>query len=327
MGKAWRPAETERSLFDLHGIIAAEGVGGARRLARTKGEIACVQAATAVLAVPATRRDRAFANVIVPSLPHKSLDRQGVTTWRHEGREATVTWTGGRRADGRPAGIPYGAKARLILLYLHSEVLRTGSPVASLGPTMHAWLRAMSGRPVGGMTYRLVAERLGRILSNRLSLTWNAGFAAPEAVTMADDLIAVPEDPGAAGSGGGGGEWVEGAPPLSIRLGDAFFRNLQSDAVAVRVSALRQISDNSLAIDLYVLLCRRLPRLDAPEEIPWSAIASRFGATYQVVRQMRQRYVEALRLALAVYPQAQVDITEDGLILHPSAPPLPHVDG
>jgi hypothetical protein len=36
--------------------------------------------------------------------------------------------------------------------------------------------------------------------------------------------------------------------------------------------------------------------------------------------------LDALRLALAVYPEAQVDVFPEGLVLHPSPPAVPKAE-
>ena len=51
----------------------------------------------------------------------------------------------------KPFGIPDGARARLILLYLQSEATRTGSREVEIGRSMRAWMERM-GLSVGGET-------------------------------------------------------------------------------------------------------------------------------------------------------------------------------
>lgn len=45
-------------------------------------------------------------------------------------------------------------------------------------------------------------------------------------------------------------------------------------------------------------------------------------SVYSNVRAFRQRFLHGLDMALAVYPQARVEIESKGLLLHPSAPPI-----
>jgi hypothetical protein len=91
----------------------------------------------------------------------------------------------------------------------------------------------------------------------------------------------------------------------------------------VREEALKAIGTRSLAIDVYIWLAYRLHSLSKPTPITWAAIHAQFGAGFRMVRQIKPTFVDALQLALAVYPEARVDIVKEGVILHPSAPAIP----
>lgn len=58
--------------------------------------------------------------------------------------------------------------ARLILLYLQTEAVRTNDPEVELGRSMHAWLSRM-GISAGGKNYKLVGEQARRISACRLT--------------------------------------------------------------------------------------------------------------------------------------------------------------
>jgi len=86
---------------------------------------------------------------------------------------------------------------------------------------------------------------------------------------------------------------------------------------------LRAIGTRSLAIDVYIWLAYRLHALAKPTPVTWSAIHAQFGAGFKLVRQIKPTFIEALQLALAVYPEARVDIEREGVVLHPSLPAIP----
>ena len=76
------------------------------------------------------------------ALPHRRLpDEQG---WQITGERVTLVVEPGMKAGpaGKPIhiGVPYGSRARLILLYLQSEALRTGSREVELGKSLRGWL-------------------------------------------------------------------------------------------------------------------------------------------------------------------------------------------
>src|SRR5690242_18621210 len=56
--------------------------------------------------------------------------------------------------------------------------------------------------------------------------------------------------------------------------------------------------------------------------ISWLSLFKQFGSNYKEVRKWRERFVNSLAVALAAYPEARVSVEEEGLILHPSRPPI-----
>jgi hypothetical protein len=82
-----------------------------------------------------------------------------------------------------------------------------------------------------------------------------------------------------------------------------------------------------MTIDLYVWLAYRLHALSKPTPLSWAAIATQFGAGFQRQRDLKPRFIEALKLALAVYPEAKVEIDDrTGMILYPSSPAVPKTE-
>jgi hypothetical protein len=98
---------------------------------------------------------------------------------------------------------------------------------------------------------------------------------------------------------------------------------LKEHPVPVREEAIRAISTRSLAIDVYIWLAYRLHSLGKPTPVSWTAIHAQFGAGFKLARQIKPTFLEALKLALAVYPEAQVEPGANGITLHPSAPAVP----
>src|ERR1700749_4845137 len=86
------------------------------------------------------------------ALPHKRLpDHEG---GQIEGERVGLIVEPGMRmgADGGkpiPVGVPFGSRARLILLYLQSEALRTGSREVRLGRSLRDWFGRMGIVPAG----------------------------------------------------------------------------------------------------------------------------------------------------------------------------------
>ena len=53
-----------------------------------------------------------------------------------------------------------------------------------------------------------------------------------------------------------------------------------------------------------------------PLPVSWVALHAQFGAGCQLVRKIKPSLTDALRLTLAVYPEARVDVEPGGFLLH-----------
>ena len=70
----------------------------------------------------------------------------------------------------------------------------------------------------------------------------------------------------------------------------------------------------------------RLHSLAKPTSVSWMAVHGQFGAGFRLVRQIKPTFIEALNMALAVYPEARVNADKQGFILHPSPPAVPKTE-
>jgi Plasmid encoded RepA protein len=92
-----------------------------------------------------------------------------------------------------------------------------------------------------------------------------------------------------------------------------FYEALRRHPIPLREAATRELRDRSMSIDLYVWLAFRLHSLAGPTRISWVGIHGQFGSGYAELRHFRPRFAEALAAAVAAYPEARVDLGEDGL--------------
>ena len=214
--------------------------------------------------------------------------------------------------------MPYGSIARLILLYLQTEAIRTNSPEVELGRSMKSWMSRMS-LTTGGRTYQLVTEQARRISACRLTFFTdreNGGEGRHNGAFVQDAISFA-------------GVADDNQPSLwqdRVRLDPGFWRSLREHPVPVREEAIRAIGTRSLAIDVYIWLAYRLHALSRRTPVTWAALHGQFGAGFRLVRQIKPTFLEALSLALAVYPEARVDTERDGIVLHPSPPAVPRAE-
>jgi hypothetical protein len=299
---------------EVHQLILREGIENARRFVGTRAERQALEAAGAVLADEVSRLGITHAGFAMTSLPHKRIEEP---LWRRQGYRTTLLVEAGRTASGGWIGVPYGSMARLILLYLQTEAVRTNDPEVELGRSMHAWLSRM-GIPAGGKNYTLVSEQARRISACRLTfLTEMPGAELRQNGAFVQNAITLT----AAADERQRALWQD-----RVRLDEGFWRSLREHPVPVREEAVRAIGTRSLALDVYIWLAYRLHALTRMTPVTWIALHAQFGAGFKAIRQLKPTFRDALGLALAVYPEARVDLDPTGVVLHPSAPAVPRAE-
>jgi hypothetical protein len=257
------------------------------------------------------------AGFCMAALPHR-CPRNDCEPWiRANGRFKLAVWPGRMlRADGGWAevGVPYGTKARLILLYLMTAAIQTRSRCVPMERSMSAWLRKIGLPVTGGArgTIRPVREQALRIsrCSLTLRLDEDDGRASLHDRRMVDGLHLWAADESE--------EW-----PEYVELTEAFYEHLLEHAVPLDEQAIARLKGSSLALDLYVWLCYRLPRLERPARLSFAQLVPQFGSQIRSVASFAQNLREALLDVVAVYPGARVELVPGGIELYP-APPAVH---
>jgi len=251
------------------------------------------------------------------ALPHRRLDDD--KGWQVTSDLVTLVVQPGMVAcpDGtpRPIGIPYGSRARLIMLYLQSEALRTTSREVHLGRSMRHWLERL-GVPWGGKSIEAIRDQAMRISYCHLSFSGRMVSDQGDRLQhqqIVEEAILLDHNAGT--------EQGNLFPEVAI-LSQKFYDKLQKHSVPLLEAAIRAISNNSQSLDLYAWLAYRLHYLKGPCDISWVALKAQFGLGFNDMKHFRPRFADNLRLALAVYPEAKVEVNPSGVTLFPSPPPV-----
>ena len=301
---------------EVHRILELHGKQGALALGEDRPT---VEAASSYLSDENAAIGFLYSGWCQAALPHRQLPPD--QRWQIVGEHVTLIVEPGSRPgklsgplDAEPVGVPYGSRARLIMLYLQSEAMRTHSREVQLGRSMRDWLGRMNV-PIGGKSLLGIRDQAERISRCRLSI--NTSVEATRRGGLLNQSI------------------VDGAIFLdqneinqsslfieTARLSEGFYSELVRHSVPLEEAAIRAISNNSIALDLYAWLAYRLYVLKGPTPVSWSALHTQFGPGFRDVRNFRTKFLLNLRLALAVYPEAKVDVTERGVTMHNSRPPV-----
>src|SRR4051812_43249212 len=75
-------------------------------------------------------------------------------------------------------------------------------------------------------------------------------------------------------------------------------------------------------LDAYLWLAYRLHVLKADKLVTWAALKAQFGTGFSKLYHFKSKFPGTLALATAVYPAARINVTEEGVVLKPSPPPV-----
>jgi hypothetical protein len=256
------------------------------------------------------------AGLCMAALPHRK-PADDLEPWiRTNGRFKLAVWPGrilNKDGSHGQIGVPYGTRARLILLYLMTTAIRTQSRCVPMERSMSAWLRRIGLSVTGGPrgTIRPVREQALRISRCEFTLRLDEeGRADLHDRRLVDGLHLWAADASS--------EW-----PESVELTHEFFDHLREHAVPLDERAIAKIKGSALALDLYVWLVYRLPRLARPVRLSWHQLKEQFGSQIRSTSSFAQNVREALLDVLAAYPDGRVEILKGGVELQPARPAIP----
>jgi hypothetical protein len=301
---------------EVHDLLEAHGKQETRGLIEGRHGPRIVEAASAWSADEDIGIGYMYSGWCQTALPHRR-PADNAAIWKLETASMTLLIESGVRmtqgGDLTHVGVPFGAIARLILIYLQSEALRTGSRDVELGGSLRAFLGRLE-ISVGGKTATLVREQAERISRCRLTFHETRKGAT---MLVNQNIVDVAMFVDGRDDGRQGSFFVETA-----RLSETFFQQLRQHAVPLDEAAIRHIRNSSMALDVYCWLAYRLHSLTAEKPLTWAALAGQFSAGIKLRKHFKSAFNESLALALAVYRDARVEVSATGVILKPSPPPV-----
>jgi hypothetical protein len=237
-----------------------------------------------------------------------------------------------------PLGLPFGPKARMILMHINQQALRQKSPDIEIQETLTSFVSRALSLDTNGRNMKIVKEQIARlsaasirfgIVKNGHALTVNS-----QIVTAFD--IWFPKD-----------DRQRVFWPSVIKLSLDYFESLKTHAVPLNEDHIAALSHSAQALDIYAWLASRLHRVpqNKPATVSWGALHAQFGQGYDRIDHFRAAFRTALRAVLNLYTAARVEdsdqrrnrrrivtpsgevlVREDrspGLVLYNSPPPVP----
>jgi len=219
--------------------------------------------------------------------------------------------------------LPYGSRARLLLLHLCSEAIRQQSPTINIDDSLTAFINKMGFEANGGPRGNLTAfkQQVNALAACKMTIgTFDEKGGRVKTINTAPFSsidVWFPTSPG-----------QQMLWPSTITFSREFYDTLAKHALPVNVHAIRAFSDSPRKIDIYYWLSHRSYSLSEPIAISWEALKEQFGEGHFVTsgktggysrdRDFRAKFTKELAHICEVFPKLPVTITETGIRLKPA---------
>ena len=245
--------------------------------------------------------------------------KQGATERRFERRQGNMSlvvtagelMTPGGKWQEQP--LPYGPKARLILMHLCSEAVRQKTATIEIADTFTAFVRELGFPDNAGRGGALTAfkQQLNALAACSINMsTWNGTTAKTKRFQPIDEFQV----------------WLSDNPaqrslwPSTVTFSSTMFESLKKHALPVNVRAVRAFAGSARKLDLYFWIGYRLHNIDEPLPLSWGALHEQFGEGFSRTRDFQRKLALEIGQLKEVFPKLPVKLTEQGLILSPADP-------
>jgi hypothetical protein len=242
---------------------------------------------------------------------------------RRNGRYSLILTAGAIHHPDNPGellelGLPFGPKPRLFLAFVNSLSVKRQNPVVPIGNSMTGMLKELGFPPTGGIkgTIYSFKNQVMRLASCNFTVV-GPGPRGGETYTKAPPIrqfsVWIPP------------QAKKNVWPSELILTDEYFHSLLDHAVPYDVRALRTLQNNARAMDVFLWMSQRLPRLTKPLLMKWPDLFALFGGGMGVRshRAFKKTFRQDALAARIAYGFCRMDETPEGFLCHWSPPSVP----
>ncbi len=215
-----------------------------------------------------------------------------------------------------PQGLPYGPKARLVLLHLCTEAVRQRSPTIAVAQSLSGFMKEMGFAVTGGErgTIRQFKEQLNRLAACTMQIgLWDGSDTASTLNVPPFRQLDLWLPQGA----------TDGlARSKTVQFHQDFYDNLIRHALPVDIRAARAFSGSARKLDLLFWVGYRLRVLQRPLRLTWGNLHRQFGADNASIRSFKQAFKTDLAHLREVFPKLPIALDDNGMLLQPADPAL-----
>ena len=214
--------------------------------------------------------------------------------------------------------LPFGTNPRLILAWVCTEAVRTGSRDIVLGRSLSEFMRKLGISSTDGRGQARLRNQMKRLFGCSVTLIYeDAQIDVTASSFIADHSVFW---------------WNERKPGDSsvwnskVRLSESFFNEIVSHPVPLDLTTLKALKRSPLGLDLYLWLVYRTFALRAPQRLSWRQMYRQFGSDPAkasnkfTVRSFREKVLRELKKIKLAWPDLNYTTARGVLILLPSVP-------
>ncbi|MDP8918377.1 MAG: replication protein RepA, partial [Pseudomonadota bacterium] len=211
-------------------------------------------------------------------------------------------------------GLPYGPKARLVLLHLCTEAVRQRSARIEVADSLSGFIRQMGFPVTGGErgTLRQFKEQLNRLAACTMQIgLWDGASRSSTLNVPPFRQLDI---------------WLSGSPDQgllwsnTVQFHAEFYDNLIQHALPVDIRAARAFSGSARKLDMLFWMGYRLRTVQRPLRLSWDNLHKQFGSDNASIRSFKQAFKGDLAHIKEVFPRLQVTLDDGGMLLLPTDP-------
>lgn len=209
--------------------------------------------------------------------------------------------------------VPYGTRARMMLMHVCSEAILTNSPVIHIEDTLCGFIRALGYSPTGGKNGTITSfkQQINALAACSMQIGWKDGrfgktVNASPFSSMTTELFT--SEPGQRTL------W-----PTELKLSTDFFASLSKHALPVSTHAVRAFANSPRKIDLLWWLGYRMYSIQEDVHLSWDNLKDQWGTRYNRLNNFKRDLAQDLADIKDVFPKLPVVLDQSGCIIHPGS--------
>jgi hypothetical protein len=210
--------------------------------------------------------------------------------------------------------LPYGSKARLLLIHTCSEAIRNKSNVIEIESTLSGFIKAMGFPVTGGArgTLAVFREQIRALAACRMDIGLHDGNGRARTINAQPySSLEVWSQP-----------MEKSDAPTTISFSLDFYNTLTKHALPINTIAMRAFANSPRKLDIYFWLAHRMHALNEPLFLPWERLIEQWGEGYARQSNFKRDFKQEIAQIKEVFPKIPVRLTDAGATIEPASSEL-----